>query len=491
MKKRVTEILDEKATLFPNRIFLEDSLQSVSYKEVRNRAIEIAIQIANKKVTNSPIVIAIPRSIVAFEIMLAISYSNNYWVWIDTSLPETRQKVILEQLDKYIIISEKLLSIEEDENKYIFINHADCKPMIFNQSFKVNDEKTENKMAVVLTSGSTGLSKGVVISHEAMMRHAEIECEVLGNRLVSVTSVYSPFSICTISYFFSTMCFGGKYYILPEKCFFSPSRMKDSLIKAEIETIVGSPTSFDIMHEYKIFNDSCSLKTMIIGGAKLSIQKAKLYFNANPYVEILCAYGATELLGPAFIESVDRNNCNEVAVGIAYPSVIYEVIDDEGKRVVGDGKGELFIKTTFMADGYLNETVSTKRVFICNADNDEFTYKTGDVISIRNNRLFFEGRIDNQIKHLGYRVELEDVEQNIDAVEGVDEAVSVYEERRERIYAFYSGDIEETALGRCLMKKLPSYMRPYRCIRVEGKIEYINGKKNRLIFGEMVKRGDY
>lgn len=106
------------------------------------------------------------------------------------------------------------------------------------------------------------------------------------------------------------------------------------------------------------------------------------------------------------------------------------------------------------------------------------TYKTGDLAEIaEDGNLYFAGRKDFQIKHMGHRIELEEIEKNINSCEGVTRCVCVYDEEHHRLSAYYTGDVGKKALHLTLKEKLPIYMVPNRFYHV---IEFILNKNGKI-----------
>jgi acyl-coenzyme A synthetase/AMP-(fatty) acid ligase len=113
-------------------------------------------------------------------------------------------------------------------------------------------------------------------------------------------------------------------------------------------------------------------------------------------------------------------------------------------------------------------------------------YKTGDMAEIQEDgEMYFAGRKDFQIKHMGHRIELEEIERGINAVDGVERSICTYDADKKRITAFYTGAMEKKELHLKLKEKLPVYMVPNRFSHVREFRLNKNGKIDRKVLNEL------
>lgn len=124
---------------------------------------------------------------------------------------------------------------------------------------------------------------------------------------------------------------------------------------------------------------------------------------------------------------------------------------------------------------------------MCSSDLPELIYRTGDLGRYTEDGEFmYSGRKDFQIKHLGHRVELEEIERAVSALPEVDRCCCVYEEERQKIHAFYVGEVEAAQLRRQIKEQLPYFMVPSTLTAVEKFPLTKNGKIDRK---ELLKGG--
>ena len=168
-------------------------------------------------------------------------------------------------------------------------------------------------------------------------------------------------------------------------------------------------------------------------------------------------------------------------IGKPYPH--YEVfLLSERNEAVPDGEiGEICVKGPILALGYYNSREKTAESFLQNPLNrayDERIYKTGDLGHFApDGNLMFHGRKDRQVKHLGHRVELGEIDLAAAKVSGVEEACALYDQEHEQIWLFYTGaDVTKRDIAVALRADLPGFMVPRRIEQLEAMPRLDNGK---------------
>ena len=163
---------------------------------------------------------------------------------------------------------------------------------------------------------------------------------------------------------------------------------------------------------------------------------------------------------------------------------------DEGKEVTEPGViGEVCVSGSTLAIGYYKDPVMTAKNFVQNPLNKEYpetSYRTGDLAYIGEDGLFyFAGRKDNQIKHMGHRIELEELESVINGVNGVERVCCFLDERKNKMIAIYMGEADKAAIVDEMRNKVPEFMIPNRFVKVDDMPITKNGKLNRK---ELIER---
>jgi D-alanine--poly(phosphoribitol) ligase subunit 1 len=147
---------------------------------------------------------------------------------------------------------------------------------------------------------------------------------------------------------------------------------------------------------------------------------------------------------------------------------------------------ELVLKGPNVGRGYFNDEKKTSEMFFLESNYNYLNkrcYKTGDIVISKKDVLFFEGRIDNQIKHMGYRIELEDIENNVNSITSIDRSVAIYQRNNNnsngKILLFVKTSANIKKIEKLIKKKLPRYMLPEKILKIKNIPLNKNGKLDR------------
>ena len=177
----------------------------------------------------------------------------------------------------------------------------------------------------------------------------------------------------------------------------------------------------------------------------------------------------------------DLDENEPIPVGCPFDNTDILLLDDENHLA---DEGEICIRGTCLTMGYYNNPEKTDEVFVQNplcTAYPERIYRTGDIGRINEyGELVFVSRKDSQIKHMGHRIELGEIDAAAQKHEGVRRTACVYDDTHKRIALFYVGDVEEGALSGFLGSYLPRYMLPNIVQRLEKMPLTANGKTDRV-----------
>ena len=155
-------------------------------------------------------------------------------------------------------------------------------------------------------------------------------------------------------------------------------------------------------------------------------------------------------------------------------------LDDDSKVITSeDTEGQITVAGISLAIGYFNDPDRTNDSFVEKDLSDgthKRIYKTGDIGTIHNGLFEFHGRMDRQIKHMGHRVELDEVEYAANSVENVTESCCIYKKEKESLFLFYSGEASKKDLSLALRELIPGFMVPRKIKQLEELPKLPNGK---------------
>jgi len=238
-----------------------------------------------------------------------------------------------------------------------------------------------------------------------------------------------------------------------------------------------------------------SIKRIIFGGEGFPKPKLKKLFDLfGNRIELYNVYGPTEctcICSSYKISVNDFENMEELApLGRLSPNFDFVLINEESNI------GELCLAGPNVGIGYFNDNDRTQNSFIQNPENNTYKdiiYKTGDLVELKqDNFLYFRGRADNQIKHMGYRIELEEIEYAVNNIKDVKEVCVIYNRINDlggeiKAVVAVSNGLTEKNISNEIKEKLPDYMIPKKIIILDTLPKNQNGKIDRVKIKESYK----
>ncbi len=495
MEKNVTEWLDRTVHRFPNKIAVCDEAEEITFIMLQKKAKAIAQAIIEKnKGIQKPIAVCMERSVKEVVVFMGIAYSGNFYTPVDIEMPDVRMDKILSVLNPEIIIttSKIMKKMRARYPKALYISYEDVlDDCIVNKNLEHVQKQILDMdiLSVLFTSGSTGVPKGVCITHRAIMDHVDFEADLLkitetDNRgsQVSFHYVMSMFDI------YSMVRNGSTLFIIPKDLFFQPVLLLEYLKEKEISTISWVPSLMTALSKTKAFeyvDVSKSLKRVMFAGEVMQAKQLKIWQKYLPNVCYVQMYGATEMMVPIYhIVKQEFDENKRIPIGVVRKNAAAFVLDENDKPVYcEDVVGELCVKGAALSVGYYNDIEKTQKVFVQNPLNDSYTeriYRTGDLVRYdENGELVYVSRKDFQIKHGGHRIELGEIETAVVSVEGINECVCLYNKEVKEIVAFIDTGISKRELNNELKRLLPRYMLPSRVITIGCMPLNVNGKIDR------------
>ena len=228
------------------------------------------------------------------------------------------------------------------------------------------------------------------------------------------------------------------------------------------------------------------IKKVLFSGEVMPINQLNIWKKNLPDAKFINLYGPTEITcNCSYYEIPDGIFEKDVLpIGKPFKNERIILLDENLKEVTKQGEvGEICVSGTALALGYYNKKPETDAAFLQNPLNTHYLepiYRTGDLGYYNNEgELCFIGRRDFQIKYMGHRIELSEIEAAISKIEGVDKVVVLFSEKEEKIWAFYKGSIEAKEIAKTLKVTLPQYMIPGKFEQVDHFDLTENGKTDR------------
>ncbi|MCB0642888.1 MAG: AMP-binding protein, partial [Phaeodactylibacter sp.] len=323
--------------------------------------------------------------------------------------------------------------------------------------------------------------KGVMIQHAALcnyLRWAQA-CYLEDTQLKGNFGLFTALSFdLTMTSLFLPLISGNTLQVLPPA-----DNIVDTLehyLKQGITMMKLTPAHVDVLRESTL--EAPGLQLAILGGEALLPRHVEILRRINPDIRIYNEYGPTEATVGCTVYEVPAE-AEAILIGRPIHNTQIYILDDRQQLVPQGVLGEICIGGAGLAAGYLNRPDLSQERFI---EHPELPgtriYRTGDLGRwLPDGNLDYRGRNDNQVKLRGYRIELDEIEQALSALEGVDMAVLLLQTDpagEKELAAYYSGakTLESTALREALQAQLPSYMIPNHFFFLEALPLSANGK---------------
>ncbi|KAK5991451.1 Nonribosomal peptide synthetase dtxS1 [Cladobotryum mycophilum] len=356
--------------------------------------------------------------------MMAVMKSSASFVLLDTSLPMQRLEAIVEEVEATIILSS---SLNQTVSSKLCANVVTIDAAFF---AKLGAEAVESLPPspgldsvnyVVFTSGTTGKPKGAIIKHRSSA--SAVKHLAKGFRYTPESRVYD----------FSTYSFDGAHFnaftvLAAGGCLCVPSdqdrknSLAESMESLRSNTVFLTPTVAELLSPAQVPH----LQAMIMGGEAIHVKDIQPWWDADG-VRILTVYGPSECTPISMINAFPASPEAAVGIGKGYGVATWVVDPEDHDSLVPLGSvGELILEGPLVGAGYMNDPTKTAAVFIddpawllqgiptVQAGRNGRLYKTGDLVRYNEDgSLVFVGRKDAQVKIRGQRVELGDVEHQV------------------------------------------------------------------------------
>lgn len=493
----------------------------ISYGELWDRSGRLAMMIENLMYGSTDPVIVYghkdPMMIVCF---LACARSGRAYCPVDISTPAERTSQITRKIGKpLVLVAEKTVSLHGAEKQEMFpdctwvlgyetIREISCADMI---PVTIEPCSGEDDFYIIFTSGTTGKPKGVRISTNDLNNYLAWAVSIAGGieeRSVFMNQAPYSFDLSVMDLYLS-LATGGTVVAVDRLLQKDSYRLMDHLTGTGINYWVSTPSFADMCLAEESFDSDLlpEMKAFLFCGEVLPCETAGRLIKRFPAAKVINTYGPTEST-----VCISEIQITEEMAARGEPLPVGRV--RPGSEVVIDPEtSEIIIIGDTLSTGYYKDQKQTDKSFFfihtsltsgsstgdrSSADwNGSRAYRTGDKGHFdEQGNLFCDGRIDNQIKLHGYRIEIEDIEANLASVQGIKRAAvaqRIHDGKAESLTAFVirEGDeITDDYFGRkavrtALREKMPSYMVPKRVIFIDDLPVTDNGKLDRKRLREM------
>lgn len=425
----VVEALAAQVMAIPDHVAIQCHDQQHSYKEFERRSNQLAhhlIQLGVKP--GQRIAVHLHRSTELLLSIWAVLKTGACYLPISPDYPKQRITYMLEDADvAFLIANEGSIELDLGQATFIAIETAQL------QSAKQTDNrpavkiKGEDLAYIMYTSGSTGRPKGVMISHMALVQYLHwAKAQYLDDQPAKVALFSSIAFDLTVTSLFLPLIAGGTSYVYPESTNGPDLAILDVIHDNKVDFIKLTPSHLALLSNDDL--KGSKIRQMIVGGEDFKTELAsRIQAAVGPQLRIYNEYGPTEATVGCIVHqyNAEEDQGQSVPIGKASPNMDFYLLDTTGQMVPQGVVGELYLVGQGLAQAYWQRVNLTAERFPLNPFMDQGRmYKTGDLARInQRGQVEYLGRIDDQVKLDGRRIELGEVESVIDSFPGIQQSV--------------------------------------------------------------------
>ena len=487
--KTVLEYLNQQVRIRPDRAAFIDEREALTFADAAGRSDAIGSALLRCGAKHEPVLVFMKRSGAMIAAFFGVWKAGCFYVPVDAEMGESRIRSILERVKPRFAIADgsvdPLLSVCDFAGETLDADALIRETADEDSLEKAQGETLDSDPAyLVFTSGSTGAPNGVVGVHRAVLDYAEQITKTLRSDENDVFGMQAPLYVdACLKEILSALKCGSSVVLVPKKLFLTPVPLVEFLNARRVTALCWVVPALTMISALRTFDTVVPqhLRTVAFGSEVMSPKQLRIW-QAHVPARYLNLYGPTECTGMSCFYEVDRafSDDERIPIGHAFDNTEIFLLDENDCRAA---EGEICIRGTAVCHGYYRDPERTAKAFVQNplqADYPETVYRTGDIGRINaRGELEFLGRKDDQIKHMGHRIELGELEAAAKTVEGVNAACAVFDRERSVLGLVYMGTADRAALLSALRDKLPEYLLPKRTACVQTLPLTENGKTDR------------
>lgn len=500
MERSVLHYLDDSAKNYPEKTAIQDEQKSYTYRQVQEISRRLGTALCGRISAGQAVGVYMEKCADTVCAFYGIAAAGGFYSVLNNELPPQRLEQICSVLEPALILTCREM---REKAEALFHNRR-----IENYEDLLETEPDEKKLAaargravdtdplyVNFTSGSTGVPKGIVVAHRSVIDFIDCFTKLFDITEQDIIANQAPFDFdVSVKDIYSAVRTGATLVVVPRRMFSAPAELTDFLCDRKVTTMIWAVSALCLLTafhalEYRVPE---TVQKIIYSGEVMPYKALCNFRKYLPKATIINVYGPTEITCNCTYHILEegRDYSGGVPIGKPFPNEDVFLLDEGNRRITqADAVGEICVRGTALALGYYRNPEQNAAHFVQNPLNDrypELIYRTGDLGRYdENGDLIFSGRKDFQIKYMGHRIELEEIEREMAAMDGVERCCCLFDEKRSRLKGFYVGTVDKETLYTAMREKLPAFMVPGILRQVDRMPLTKNGKIDRKKLEEL------
>ncbi len=492
----ILEYLERSAQLYPEKPALVDERQSITFTQALEDSRRVGSSLALSLAKGQPVAVYMEKSVENLCAFWGIVYAGGFYVSFNTQLPTSRLQQMQSVLQAPFVITdeEHRAALEEVFPPHRILLYQDLVKSAVDRALLAQIRQRHVDTAPLyanFTSGSTGVPKAVVVGHRSTLDFIDHFCPIFSITQKDVIANQAPFDFdVSVKDIYSALATGATLVLVPRPLFSQPQQLLDFLCEHRATTLIWAVSALCLITTVHglDYRTPETVNKVLFSGEVMPAKHLNIWMEHLPRTQFVNLYGPTEITCNCTYHIIDRERSypDGIPMGQAFPNEDVFLLDGDDQLVTSPNVvGEVCVRGSALALGYYRNPDQTAAAFPNNPLNPCYPdriYRTGDLARYSTlGELHFCGRKDFQIKHMGHRIELEEIERAVSNLPGVHRCCCVFHSEKHRLYAFYQGELTSKELRLQLLPTLPPYMIPNVFRQVDQFPLNKNGKIDRTL----------